>query len=61
MACLIINLYCNFLCTAFDQEIRKSVVIIDIKKVVLAVKITCLFRTEGISKKINEQILCRAA
>ena len=37
MACLIINFYCDFLSTAFDQEIRKAIIIIDIEKVVLAV------------------------
>ena len=42
MACLIINFYCDFLSTTFDQEIRKAIIIIDIEKVILTIKITTL-------------------
>ena len=48
VAGFIINLNCNSLCTVFNHKIRKTVVVINIIEVILAIKITGFFRTKGI-------------
>ena len=57
VTCFIVYLNSDLSCSAFKEEICKSVILIDVIKVELRIEISGFFSTESIGEKLDKKVL----